>query len=169
MVRDCLATSFPHVVVGILLHMRTCMPRFYIPVTARPIVFKLSVRLGPAWATTALPCIFRKHGQIVSAPGRDVRYFFLSVWNRAHLPGTSNRPLPPTRTTSRLIPASSGTARPWAMEPRRPGAPPVMPSTRCLGWRAARPTDPVEIARVAGLRLTRSHACERKTQNTWFG
>ena len=95
MVRDCLAMSFPHVVVGVLLHMRTCMPRFYIPVTTRPIVFKLSVPLGTAWVTTALPCIFRNAGATRLGPGERCEMLFWSVWNRAYLPGTSNRPLPP--------------------------------------------------------------------------
>ena len=133
------------------------------------IQIKLSVLLGTAWATTALPCIFGNAWANRLCPGERCEILFRPVWNHAHFKQAAT----PTHTTSRLIPASRDTARPpWAMAPHRPGLPPVMPSTRCLGWRAARPTgwsnDPVEIARVVGLRLTRSHACERKTQNTWF-
>ena len=158
MVRDCLATSFPHVMVGVLLHMCTCMPRFYIPVTARPIVFKLSVRLGTGWATIALPCIFRNAWASRLGPGEKCEILFSICMKPCIPPRHFKQAATPTRTQSRLIPASRNTA-----------VPSVMLSTSCLGWRAARPTDPVEIARVAGLRLIRSHACQRKTQNTWSG
>ena len=145
MVRDCLNTSFPHVVVGVLLHMHTCTPRFYIPVTAWPIVFKLSVRLGTAWATTALPCIFRNAWATRLGPGERCGILFRSVWNRAYAPRHFKQAAAPTRTTSRLIPASRDTARPWAMAPFRPGVPPVgrQPvawAGELLALRADRPT-----------------------------
>ena len=43
------------------------------------------------------------------------------------------------------------------------------PPARYVAWAGellARPTDPLEIARMAGLRLAWSHACERKTKKT---
>ena len=97
---------------------------------------KLSVLLGTAWATTALPCIFGNAWANRLCPGERCEILLRPVWNRAHFKQAAT----PTHTTSRLISASRDTARPWAMAPRRPGVPPVMPSTRCLDWRAARPT-----------------------------
>ena len=104
------------------LHMCTCMPRFYIPVTARLIMFKLSVRLGTAWATTALgPCIFRNAWASRLGPGERCEILFSICMKPCIPPRHFKQAATPTRTTSRLIPASRNTARPWAMAPRRPG------------------------------------------------
>ena len=112
------------------------------------------------------------HGHWVSAPGRYVRYFFRSVWNRAYLPGTSNRPLPPPalpRIWCQRVATLRG-REPWRRAGRACHPSAVNPLLGLASCSSGGPTDrPVEIARVAGLRLTRSHACEHKTQNTSVG
>ena len=40
---DPLVTAYAVLTGGVPLHVRTCTPRFYIPRTARPIVFKFGV------------------------------------------------------------------------------------------------------------------------------
>ena len=184
MVRDCWLRAFHMSWLGILLHMRTCMPPFYIPVTARPIVLKLSVLLGTAWATTALLCIFRNawaeinRGQRYIRPRGEMWYTF-STWMKPCIPPrTSNRPLLPP-TLPRAWIQRVGTLR--GREPWRRAVYPLLGLTSCSpdgpidrpcrDWEGGRPqVDPITCFRAQDAKTIDlvNTECRRLIQSRWY-